>query len=38
MLYAVIWALAEKELTDKYFFEDIMAFLKHVVSNRINGE
>ena len=38
MLYAVIGALAEKELTDKYSFEDVMAFLKHVRANRINGE
>lgn len=38
MLYAVIVALAEKEMTDKYSFEDVMAFLKHVRANRINGE
>ena len=38
MLYAVIGALAEKELTDKYSFEDVMAFLKHVRANRIDGE
>ena len=25
-------------MTDKYFFEDVMAFLKHVRENRINGE
>ena len=31
-------ALAEKELTDKYSFGDVMAFLKHVRANRINGE
>jgi len=38
MLYAVIGALAEKELTDKYSFEDVMAFLRHVRANRIDGE
>ena len=38
MLYAVIGALAEKELTDRYSFEDVMAFLKHVRANRIDGE
>jgi len=38
MLYAVIGAVADKELTDKYSFEDVMAFLKHVRANRINGE
>ncbi len=38
MFYAVIGALVEKELTDKYSFEDVMAFLKHVRANRINGE
>ena len=38
MLYEVIGALADKELTDKYSFEDVMAFLKHVRANRIDGE
>ena len=38
MLYAVIGAVAEKELTDKYSFDDVMSFLKHVRVNRINGE
>ena len=38
MLYAVIGAVAENGLTDKYSFEDIMAFLKHIRANRINGE
>ena len=38
MLYAVIGAVADRELTDKYSFEDVMAFLKHVRANRINGE
>ena len=38
MLYAVIGAVAEKDLTDRYSFEDIMAFLKHVSANRIDGE
>ena len=38
MLYAVIGALAGKELTDKYSFEDVMAFLTHVRANRIDGE
>ena len=38
MLYAVIGTLAEKDLTDKYSFEDVMAFLRHVRANRIDGE
>lgn len=38
MLYAVIGAVAEKGLTDKYSFEDVMAFLKHVRANRVGGE
>jgi len=38
MLYAIIGALAEKGLTDKYSFEDVMALLKHVRTNRINSE
>lgn len=38
MLYAVIGALSAKDLTAKYSFDDIMAFLKHVRVNRIDGE
>lgn len=38
MLYAVIGTLAEKDLTDKYSFEDVMAFLRHVRATRIDGE
>ena len=38
MLHAVIGPLAERELTDRYSFDNVMAFLKHVRTNRINGE
>ncbi len=38
MLYAIIWALEEKEMTDRYPCEDVLAFLKHVWTNRINSE
>lgn len=38
MLYVVIGAVVDKELPDKYSSEDVMAFLKHVRANRINGE
>ena len=38
MLYAVIGAVAEKKLTDRYSFDDVMSFLKHVRDNQINGE
>lgn len=38
MLYAVIDTIAEKNLTDRYSFDDMMAFLKHVRVNKIDGE
>jgi len=37
MLYAVIGAVADRGLSAKYSFDDIMAFLKHVRINKING-
>ena len=40
MLHAVLvlGTLAERELTGKYSFKDVMAFLKHVHAKRIGGE
>ncbi len=38
MLYKVIGVLAEKELPDKYFFKDVMTFLRHIRANRIDGK
>lgn len=38
MLYAALAVVAERGLTDRYSFDDMMAFLKHVRVNRIDGE
>ena len=37
MLYAVIGKVMDKEMSDKYSFDDVMAYLKHVRVNQMAG-
>ena len=37
MLYGVINRISRMELTGKYSFRDLLAYLKHVHMNRIDG-
>ena len=37
MLYSVLGKVMDKEMSDRYSFEDVMAYLKHVRVNQMAG-